>query len=41
MTATVPAVGGARTVPAPDPVARDYLLLGLRLDQHIAVTIPG
>lgn len=30
----VPAVGGGRTVPAPDPVARDYLLLALRLDQH-------
>ncbi|MBF8290956.1 MAG: hypothetical protein HW391_1924, partial [Chloroflexi bacterium] len=32
--ALVPAVGGTRTVPAPDPVARDYLLLVLRLDQH-------
>lgn len=31
----VPAVGGVRRVPAPDPVARDYLLLVLRLDQHI------
>jgi hypothetical protein len=30
----VPAVGGATTVPAPDPIARDYLLLALRLDQH-------
>ncbi|MBI2763694.1 MAG: hypothetical protein HYX54_08115 [Chloroflexi bacterium] len=30
----VPAMGGVRTVPAPDPVARDYLLLALRLDQH-------
>jgi hypothetical protein len=30
----VPAVGGVRTVPAPDPVARDYLRLALRLDQH-------
>jgi hypothetical protein len=31
----VPAVGGTRTVPAPDPVATDYLLLALRLDQHV------
>jgi hypothetical protein len=30
----VPAVGGVRTVPAPDPIARDYLILALRLDQH-------
>ena len=34
MTELVPAVGGTRLVPAPDPVARDYLLLALRLDQH-------
>jgi hypothetical protein len=34
-TATTPAVGGGRAVPEPDPVARDYLLLGLRLDQHV------
>src|SRR4029078_7653548 len=32
---TTLAAGGQRHVPAPDPVARDYLLLGLRLDQHI------
>jgi hypothetical protein len=31
----VPAVGGTRTVPAPDPIAVDYLLLVLRLDQHV------
>ena len=31
----VPAVGGTRTVPEPDPIATDYLLLGLRLDQHV------
>jgi hypothetical protein len=31
----VPAVGGTRSVAAPDPVAADYILLGLRLDQHI------
>jgi hypothetical protein len=30
----VPAVGGRRTVPAPDPIAERYLLIGLRLDQH-------
>jgi hypothetical protein len=34
-TATTPAVGGGRAVPEPDQVARDYLLLGLRLDQHV------
>jgi hypothetical protein len=34
-TATTLAVGGDRRVPVPDPVARDYLLLGLRLDQHV------
>jgi hypothetical protein len=34
MTERVPAVGGVRTVPAPDPLARDYLRLALRLDQH-------
>lgn len=37
----VPAVGGTRTVPAPDPVARDYLLLGLRLDQHLPGLVDG
>jgi hypothetical protein len=31
----VRAVGGTRTVPAPDPIATDYLLLALRLDQHV------
>lgn len=34
MTDLVPAVGGTRTVPEPDPIARDYLRLVLRLDQH-------
>ncbi len=29
------AVGGQREVPVPDPIARDYLLLALRLDQHL------
>ncbi len=37
----VPAIGGTRTVPAPDPVARDYLLLALRLDQHIPGLVDG
>ncbi len=37
----VPAVGGTRTVPAPDPIARDYLLLGLRLEQHIPGLVDG
>src|SRR4051812_22877498 len=37
----VAAVGGRRTVPAPDPVARDYVLLGLRLDQHIPGLVDG
>ena len=29
----VPAVGDGRPIPAPDPFARDYLLLALRLDR--------
>ena len=33
--ARVPAVGGTRTVPAPDQIAADYLLVVLRLDQHV------
>ena len=37
----VPAVGGTRTVPAPDPIARDYILLALRLDQHIPGLVDG
>ena len=37
----VPAVGGTRMVAAPDPIARDYLLLGLRLDQHIPGLVDG
>lgn len=41
MTERVPAVGGTRTVPAPDAVARDYLLLALRLDQHQPGTVDG
>ena len=37
----VPAVGGTRLVPAPDPIASDYLLLGLRFDQHLPGLIDG
>ncbi len=37
----VPAVGGTRDVPEPDPIARDYVLLGLRLDQHAPGTVDG
>jgi hypothetical protein len=37
----VPAVGGTRTVPAPDDIARDYLLLALRLDQHVPGLVDG
>jgi len=37
----VPAVGGARQVPAPDPISEDYILLGLRLDQRIAGFVDG
>jgi hypothetical protein len=41
VTTPVPAVGGTRLVPEPDPVARDYLFLGLRLEQHIAGIVDG
>jgi hypothetical protein len=37
----VPAVGGTRTVPVADPIARDYILLALRLDQHIPGLVDG
>ncbi len=37
----VPAVGGERTVPAPDPIARDYILLALRLDQRDPGIVDG
>ncbi|MBA3234445.1 MAG: hypothetical protein H0T59_00450 [Chloroflexi bacterium] len=37
----VPAVGGTRTVPAPDPIAHEYLLLALRLEQHIPGLVDG
>jgi hypothetical protein len=39
--ATTLAVGGERNVPVPDPFARDYILLGLRLDQHIPGFVDG
>jgi hypothetical protein len=38
---TTVAVGGQRHVPVPDPIAHDYLLLALRLDQHIPGLIDG
>jgi hypothetical protein len=37
----VPALGGDRLVPAPDPVAREYLMLALRLDQHLPGLVDG
>ncbi len=38
---TTVAVGGQRRVPVPDPIAHDYLLLALRLDQHIPGLVDG
>jgi len=35
------AVGGGRDVPVPDPIAREYILLGLRLDQRIPGLVDG
>lgn len=35
------AVGGTRDVPAPDPIAEEYLLLALRLDQHVSGLVDG
>jgi hypothetical protein len=37
----VRAVGGERLVPAPDPFARDYLLLALRMEQRIPGIVDG
>ena len=37
----VSAVGGARSVPRPDEIAHDYLLLALRLDQHVPGLVDG
>ena len=39
--ATTAALGGGREVAVPDPIARDYLVLGLRLDQHVAGLVDG
>ena len=39
--ARTPAAGGTREVPVPDAIARDYLLLALRLDQHVPGTVDG
>jgi len=36
-----PAVGGERLVPVPDDIARDYLLLALRLDQRVPGLVDG
>ena len=36
-----PALGGDHEVPVPDPVARDYLLLALRLDQRTPGLVDG
>jgi len=38
---TTPAAGGERRVPVPDPIARDYLRLALRLDQHVPGLVDG
>ena len=35
----VRAVGGTREVPPPDAIARDYVLLALRLEQHVPGTV--
>jgi hypothetical protein len=37
----LPAVGGTRLVPPPDPVALEYLVLALRLDQRIPGLVDG
>lgn len=39
--ALVPAMGGTRLVPEPDPIAADYLFLALRLDQRIPGLVDG
>jgi hypothetical protein len=38
---TTPALGGERRIRTPDPIARDYLLLALRLDQHAPGLVDG
>lgn len=40
-TPLVPAMGGERRIPAPDPIARDYLLLALRMDQRSPGLVDG
>jgi hypothetical protein len=35
------AVGGTRDVRVPDAIATDYILLALRLDQHLPGTVDG
>ena len=40
-TGLVPAVGGSRRVRTADPFATDYILLGLRLDQHTPGVVDG
>lgn len=40
-THRVPALGGTRVIPAPDQIAAEYLLLGLRLDQHMPGVVDG
>jgi hypothetical protein len=37
----VPAVGGMRMVPAPDQIARGYILVALGLEQHIPGLVDG
>jgi hypothetical protein len=41
MTVRVPALGGVREVPEPDPIAREYLLLALRLEQRLPGLVDG
>ena len=41
MTETTVAAGGERRISTPDPIARDYLLLALRLDQHVRGLVDG
>ena len=40
-THRVPALGGTRVIPAADEIAAEYLLLGLRLDQHMPGIVDG